>query len=121
MPHAEGLWQWIESVSKNLPELSKPQAEVLGMWSYGIAHTQNCGRLTVATFLALVMEEKVANVEQRLYEWCLDAGDKAGKRRVGLDIRECFAPLLRWIVRLWSGTSLALAVDATSLGIGLSC
>jgi hypothetical protein len=70
----------------------------------------------VATFLALVMEEKVANVEQRLYEWCLDAGDKAGKRRVGLDIRECFAPLLRWIVRLWSGTSLALAVDATSLG-----
>jgi hypothetical protein len=33
-----------------------------------------------------------------------------------LDVTTCFLPLLGWIVALWSGTQLALALDATSLG-----
>jgi hypothetical protein len=51
-----------------------------------------------------------------LYEWCVDAPTKAGRQRTALDADACFAPLLRWIVRLWAGTQLALAIDATSLG-----
>lgn len=52
----------------------------------GIALTSSCGRLTVATFLALLLKMKVANVEQRLYEWCLEVDDKAGTQRQSVDV-----------------------------------
>jgi hypothetical protein len=96
--------------------LSKPQATLLALWSFGIACTRSCGRLTVATFLGLLLKQKVANLEQRLYEWCLEAKDKAGAKRCALDVTTCFVPLLAWIVRLWTGTQIALTLDATSLG-----
>src|SRR3712207_3873630 len=99
-----------------MPHLSGPQARVLAWWSYGIALTRCCGRGTVATFLALLLGQKVANIEQRLYDWCFDAPDKAGGKRQALEVTTCFVPLLNWIVRLWSGTQLALTLDATSLG-----
>jgi hypothetical protein len=92
------------------------QARVLAWWSFGIALTGHCGRLTVATFLGLLCGQKVNTVEQRLYEWCLEAKDKAGRHRQALELTTCQVALLRWIVRLWAGTQLALALDATSLG-----
>jgi hypothetical protein len=72
MSRQPGLSEWIDLVSTHMPHLSVPQARVLALWSYGIALTRSCGRLTVATFLALLMGQKVATVEQRLYEWCCD-------------------------------------------------
>jgi hypothetical protein len=99
-----------------MPSLSVSQARLLAWWSFGIAMTGSCGRYTVATFLALLCQEKVTNVEQRLYEWCLDAKDKSGKRRQELNLTSCQVALLAWIVRLWVGTCVALALDATSLG-----
>ncbi len=116
MTRHEGLSQWTGWVSTNLLHLSKPQATVLALWSFGIACTRSCGRDTVATFLALLLRQKVATLDQRLYEWCLDAPDKAGTKRTDLDVTTCFVPLLAWIVRLWQGTQLALTIDATSLG-----
>jgi hypothetical protein len=41
---------------------------------------------------------------------------KAGRKRHTLDVTTCCLPLLYWIVTLWSGTPLALALDATSAG-----
>ena len=116
MARHDGLSQWTECVSTNMPHLSKPQATVLALWSFGMACTRSCGRGTVATFLALLLNQKLANLEQQLYEWCLDAKDKAGKKRATLDVTICFVPLLRWIVRLWSCEQIALTLDATSLG-----
>ncbi len=116
MSRPDGLSEWTTTVSTNLPHLTKPQATVLALWSFGIALTRSCGRGTVATFLALLLEQKVATVEQRLYEWCLDAPDKAGVKRQALDVTTCFVPLLGWIVRLWDRPQLALTVDASSLG-----
>ncbi len=116
MSRDDGLSQWTDTVSTNIPHLTTPQARVLAWWSYGIALTRCCGRGTVATFLALLLHQKVNTVEQRLYEWCLDAPAKAGSKRQDLDVTPCFVPLLRWIVRLWSSTQLALTVDASSLG-----
>lgn len=116
MSRHEGLSQWTECVSTNMPHLSKPQATVLALWSFGVACTRSSGRLTVATFLALLLGATVAAVEQRLYDWCLDASDKAGGKRTEVDVTLCFVPLLRWIVSLWSSTQLALTLDATSLG-----
>ena len=108
--------EWTTTVSTNLPHLTKPQATVLALWSFGIAFTRSCGRGTVATFLALLLEQKLAAVEQRLYDWCLDAHDKAGGKRQALDVTTCFVPLLGWIVRLWSSQQLALTIDASALG-----
>src|SRR5215468_6973912 len=111
-----GLLSWTAMVSTQMPHLSQPQARVLAWWSYGIVMTRSCGRLTVATFLALLLGRKVATVEQRLYEWCCEASHKAGAKRQTLEVTTCFVPLLGWIVSLWTGTQLALALDATALG-----
>jgi hypothetical protein len=116
MSRHEQLWEWTTTVSTNMPHLSKPQATVLALWSFGIAFTCSCGRGTVATFLSLLLDQKLAAVEQRLYDWCLDAQDKDGGKRQDLDVSLCFAPLLNWIVRLWSTRQLALTIDASSLG-----
>lgn len=115
MTHQEALSEWTACVSSNLPYLSAPQATVLAWWSFGIASTRSCGRLTVATFLALLRTQKVATIEQRLYEWCVEAPRKAGTQRQTLDVTTCFAPFLAWIVRVWHGKQIALALDATTL------
>src|SRR4029434_4538216 len=117
MSRQPGLSEWIDRVSTHMPHLSVPQAYVLALWSYGIALTRSCGRLTVATFLAWLLGQQVDTVEQRLYEWCCPAAHKAGAKRQSVDVTTCFVPLLRWIVALWTGTQLALALDATSLGV----
>ena len=111
-----GLSAWTALVSPHMPHLSVPQARVLALWRYGIARTRSCGRLTVATFLALLMGQQVATGEQRLYAWCGDTPHKAGGKRHMLDVTPCFLPLRGWIVALWSGTQLALARDATRVG-----
>jgi Transposase DDE domain len=116
MARQDGLSQWTDCVSTNMPHLSKPQATVLALWSFGIACTRSCGRGTVATFLALLLREPLANLDQRLYEWCLEATDKAGSKRTCLDVTTCFVPLLGWIVRLWAAEQIALTLDASSLG-----
>jgi hypothetical protein len=115
MSRPEQLSEWTTTVSTSMPHLTKPQATVLALWSFGIAFTRCCGRSTVATFLALLLTQKLASVEQRLYDWCLDAADKAGAQRQDIDVTRCFVPLLRWIVRLWSTKQLALTIDASSL------
>src|SRR5215213_7428878 len=89
MSRQPGLSEWIELVSTHMPHLSVPQARVLAVWSYGIALTRSCGRLTVATFLALLIGQKVATVEQRLYEWCCDTSHTAGAKRQTLDVTTC--------------------------------
>jgi hypothetical protein len=119
MAHQDRLSEWTRMVSTNLPQLSKPQARVLALWSYGIVMTRSCGRTTVAAFLALLLGRKAATVAQQLQEWLLPAqakaGAKRGIKRATLDVSSCFAPLLAWVLRLWSGTTLALAVDASTL------
>ena len=116
MTRHDRLSQWTDCVSSNLAHLTKPQATLLALWSFGIAWKRSCGRSTVATFLALLLQQPLANLEQRLYECCLDAKDKAGKKRTSLDGTLCFVPLLRSLVSLWSSEQIALTLDATSLG-----
>lgn len=115
MPDKNHLAEWSECVYQNLPHLSKAQAVVLALWSFGIACTRSSGRLTVATFLAMLTEQRVDAIEQRLYEWCLDSKDKHGAKRSEVCVEQCFVPLLAWIVRLWSSQQMALTLDATSL------
>jgi hypothetical protein len=99
-----------------MPHLSVPPARVWALWSDGIARTRSCGRLTVTTFLALLMGHKVATVAQRLSAWWCDTSHTAGAKRQTLDVTTCVVPLLRWSGTVWTGTPLALALDATTVG-----
>ncbi|MEQ9234443.1 MAG: hypothetical protein RIG66_10110, partial [Coleofasciculus sp. E2-BRE-01] len=40
-------------------------------------------------------------VRQRLKEWYQDSKGKKGEKRRELDVSQCFAPLLKWILSLW--------------------
>lgn len=117
MSPQNGLWQWTQQVSTQMPHMSRPQAVVLALWSYGIMMTRCCGITTVAAFLCLVRGENYQTVRQRLREWCYEAEDKRGRQRQAVCVQSSFAPLLRWIVSRWSAKipRLALALDATHL------
>jgi len=118
MTRQDGLSQWVATVSTHLPALSKPQATVLGLWSFGMVLSKSCGLTSVAVFLAAVLGCKEATLRQRLREWYRDAEDKKGAQRQTLDVSSCFGPLLTWVLSAWPPNEkrLALAMDATSLG-----
>ncbi|MEG3934305.1 endonuclease [Microcoleus sp. T2B6] len=119
MSTPKSLKNWIGFVAGKLPHLSKPQARVLAMWSFGMAMVQSCGLTTVATFLANLLETKENTMRQRLREWYWGKKDKTGKCRQELDVTQSFVPLLQWILSLWQDTEnkqLFLAMDATTLG-----
>ena len=88
---------------------------MLAWGRFGMALTRSCGRLTVATVLALLLARQVATVEQRLDAWCIEAAHKAGQQRQPLAVTTGFAPVLAWIVRLWPGAQIALTLDAATL------
>ena len=118
MQEQNALDSWIGTVSQYMPNLSKPQATVLALWSFGIVMTRSCGLTSVAAFLALMLGQKEGTLRQRLREWYREAGAKAGEKRQALDVTCCFAPLLRWVLSWWSAEErrLALAMDASALG-----
>ncbi len=117
MSQDEGLLQWTQQVSTHMSHLSRPQAVVLAMWSYGMVMTGCCGLTTVAAFLCLLRGESFNTVRQRLREWCYEAQAKRGKQRQAVQVQGCFAPLLGWILKWWMKDipRLALALDATHL------
>jgi len=118
MSHADSLTEWIITVSSRMPHLSRPQARVLALWSYGMVVAQSCGLTTVATVLGLLLHQSPSTLRQRLREWCYAAADKKGRGRREVDVAACFGPLLRWVLAWWPAEErrLMLAVDATTLG-----
>lgn len=118
MSRQDGLSQWIATVSTQMPHLSRPQARVLALWSYGMVVTQSCGLTTVATFLALLVGKRPGTLRQQLREWCYAAPHKRGQGRQEVAVRPCFAALLRWVLAWWPADErrLVLAMDATTLG-----
>lgn len=117
MQTVNGLGAWVETVRGQMPHLSKPQAIVLALWSFGMVVTRCCGLTTIATFLAALLDKKENTVRQRLREWYWEAKAKKGADRQELEVSTCFAPLVVWVLRWWSSTEsrLALALDATTL------
>jgi hypothetical protein len=116
MPRRHGLYQWTDEVTTAFPHLSKAQAAVLALWAFGIVLARSCALSAVALVLAPWLRRRVNTVRQRLREFYQEAGAKRGLQRQQLDVTTCLAPLLRWVLRGWSGRQLPLALDATSLG-----
>jgi hypothetical protein len=112
------LSQWSKEVSTAFAHLSKPQIWGLVLWSTGIALTGAAGITQISALLATVLNQQEQSVFQRLREWYLDVQQKSGKKRRELDVTSCFAPLLRWVLRLWEpgNQEMVLVLDATTLG-----
>ena len=112
----QAVYQWTEVVTTHLPQLSKPQARVLALWSVGMVLARSCAVSAVSVFLAHGLERQPNTVRQQLREWCYEAKAKRGEPRQELRVESCFTPLLAWVLSWWDGHQLALALDATTLG-----
>jgi len=111
------LDQWVLTVAEHLPQLSKPQATMLALWSFGMAMVKSCALTTVMLFLASLLKVKENTMRQRLREWCYDRKDKKGDKRVDIEVQSCFPFLVRWVMDWWQGTQVAIALDATTLSL----
>ena len=101
------LNEWISLVSTNLPHLSKPQATVLALWSFGMVLAKCCTLSAIVILIAPLLKVKENTLRQRLREWYYDALDKRGVKRVSLDVKSCFPLLLRWILNWRHSNQLA--------------
>jgi hypothetical protein len=111
-----GFDQWRTTLMHHLSHLSKPQATVLALWSFGMVLARSCALTAVSALRAAGMRRKEQTVRQQLRAWYDDVPRKRGAKRQALRVATCLAPLLGWVVREWQGTPLALAIDATTLG-----
>jgi hypothetical protein len=116
MPRQKPLDAWTEQVVDAFPTLSRPQATVLALYSFGMILAQRCGLNCVVTALVPLLDVGFHTLRSRLQEFYQPAAAKSGTRRQELDVTTCFAPLLAWILKGWPSMRLALALDATSLG-----
>jgi hypothetical protein len=118
MSYQEGLCQWEHLVSSKLPHLSRPQALILAHWSYAMMFVGQSGMTMVGAWLAQLEGGTEGAWRQRLREWCDDAVDKKGDHRAQLEVADCFAPLLCWVLSYFppQEQQIALALDATPLG-----
>jgi len=116
MSHHTPLYVWIGQVTAAFPNLTRPQATVLALYSFGAILAQRCGLNCVATTLAALLSVSYLTIRSRLQEFYQPASAKSGMRRRQLDVTTCFAPLLAWTLKSWPSKRLALALDATSLG-----
>lgn len=110
------VYQWTNVITTHLPQLSRPQARVLALWSVGMVVARSCALSAVSTFLAQGLERKANTVRQQLREFCYEAAAKRGGPRQEVRVETCFAPVLAWVVSWWEGHQVALALDATTLG-----
>jgi hypothetical protein len=108
--------EWTTTLQTRLPDLSKPQATVLALWSLGMVLARSCALTAVSAFLATWLHRKDDAVRQQLREFCYEATAKRGPTRQAVVVEPCFVPLLAWVVDQWEGTQVALALDATTLG-----
>lgn len=112
------LKDWSKIVSNHFPHLSLPEVVGLATWSFGMVITGSSSITRVSEFIAKINGEKSNTVRQRLKEWYQDTKAKKGEKRRELDVSQCFAPLLKWILSLWNSEEkwLPLAIDATNIG-----
>src|SRR3954454_4079946 len=116
MPRHRPLDDWTRQVADAFPQLSRPQATVLALYSFGMFLARRCGLNSVVTALVPLLGTRFHTLRSRLQEFYQPAAAKSGRRRAALDVTTCFAPLLAWVLSGWRSPRLALALDATSLG-----
>jgi hypothetical protein len=111
-----GFDPWRTTLMPHLPHLSKPQATVLALWSFGMVLARSCALTAGSHWLATGRRRKEQTGRQQRREWYCDTPRKRGAKRQALPVEPCVPVLLGWGVSWWPGTPRALAIDATALG-----
>lgn len=102
-PHA--VYQWMETVARQIPQVRRSQAKVWAAWSWGVAVARQCSQRGVAEALGVL--GKPDTVERRLQRFV------ANPR---LDWRVGAQGLTAWILRRFPASGpRVLLVDETSL------
>jgi hypothetical protein len=89
-----GFDQWLTTLMQHLPHLSKPQATVLALWSFGMVLARSCALSAVSSLLAEGMQRSEPTVRQRLRAWYYDVPRKLGAKRQALHVETCCPVLL---------------------------
>jgi hypothetical protein len=120
--HIKQLKKWENTITKQLPVLTKSQAYTLALWSFAMIIIKSCAITSVSFFLAYLSEddEKLIDAKQnswrqRLREFCYGSDDKRGHKRKELHVQSCFPYLMKWIIKWWDSDQLTIALDATTL------
>jgi Transposase DDE domain len=116
MSHRDQLYQCRDSIREYLTHLSRSEALVLALWSLGMVLVKSCATSQVALYWSEAFEQPFNTWKQRLREFYWEKKKKRGKKRREIDVTLCFEPLLKWVLALWHGDRLALALDPTPLG-----
>ncbi len=104
-------YQILEEVTGRFDVLRPSQQKGLALWVYGAILATSATQSGVVA--ALMFLGKLNTVRQYLREWLYDGEDKAAKCKTEVEIGSCFAPLMKWVMGLWQGKRLALAIDPT--------
>jgi hypothetical protein len=114
------LSHWQATLASRFPRLPRPFVVGLALWSLGMILARRCGLSSVALHLARRLAHKENSLRQRLKEFYREApakgGAQRGVRRADFAATDCFAPLLAWVLSLWRGSDLVVALDVTNLG-----
>ncbi len=116
MSRLPALYQWNEAVARRFPNLSRPMARCLALWTLGLIVARSCSLTAVAWALVPLLGTRFYTVRERLRDLYREARAKRGHRRRDLDLGTCWAPWLAWVLDGWTRPQLALALDATTLG-----
>ena len=82
-----GFDQWLRTIMHHLSHLSKPQATVLALWSFGMVLARSCALSAVSHLLAKGMKRQEQTVRQQLREWYYEVPRKRGTKLQALDVR----------------------------------
>lgn len=99
------LYQWFGEIREQMPSLSKPQAQVLALFSFGVARARHCFASRVSEKLWEV--GKADTVERRLQRFL------ANPR---LCVERCCRQWAKWVLSHLVSDDLVLLVDETKLG-----
>jgi hypothetical protein len=116
MSRSPELYQWRTEIAKHFPPLSQPMVMGLALWSLGMILVRSCSLTAIADWWSCQLGQPFQTVRERLRDTYREAEAKAGEHRAELDLSPCWTPWLAWVLEGWSGTTLALALDATTLG-----
>lgn len=116
MSHPPELYQWKAQIANHFPGLSQPVVMGLALWSLGMIVARSCSLTAIADWWACRLGQPFSTVRERLRDTYREAEAKAGAQRTQLELSQCWAPWLNWVLDGWSGTHLAVALDATTLG-----
>ena len=115
MPHPVPAVSHVQQVTETfLPHLRPAQQRGLAEWVAGaLAAQSGCEQAILTRLETLGLPAHATRA--RLREFLCDGTERAAPCATSLEVEACFAPLLGWVLAWWTGETLPLAIDATSL------